>query len=428
MKSAVIIFLASTTVVANAQERIDLKSAFALAAAADPRVAQLQLEAEQTELRLQTIENERRRPSLTVEGQAQYQSQVVEIPFNVPGRAAPKAPKDTLDGYVRFEQPLLDPTREARIAAERARLAEAQQRVRVASYGLRQEVNDAFFAAALLQEKEAQLATVLTDLEARLGETRVRVQERTALPGDAAAIEATLLQRREELAELRANRRGALARLSELTGQTLTLDDALVLPELASTFARAKGDVATLRERPEFAQFARGRERLEAQKATIAANEKPFVSAYGRAGIGKPGYNFLDNEFNPYFIAGVRVQWKPWDWGARERERRAIELQQESLDADEAALARAFERAIQNDLAAVERLTGIHETDDRIVALRELIEHETAVRFDEQVVTAAEYVDKQTDVLEARLLRATHRVELAQAQARILTILGVEIQ
>lgn len=428
MKSVVVIFLACTAVVANAQERIELKSAFALAAAADPRVAQLQLEAEQTELRLQTIANERRRPSLTVEGQAQYQSQVVEIPFSVPGRAAPKAPKDTLDGYVRFEQPLLDPTRDARIAAERARLAEAQQRVRVATYGLRQEVTDAFFAAALLQEKEAQLATVLTDLEARLNETRVRVDERTALPGDAAAIEATLLQRREELAELRANRKGALARLSEVTGKTLTLDDALVLPELASTFARAKADVATLRERPEFAQFARGRERLEAQKATIAANEKPFVSAYGRAGIGKPGYNFLDNEFNPYFIAGVRVQWKPWDWGARERERRVVELQQESLDADEAALARSFERAIQNDLATVERLSGMHETDDRIVALRELIENETAVRFDEQVVTAAEYIDKQTDVLEARLLRATHRVELAQAQARVLTILGVEIQ
>jgi outer membrane protein TolC len=190
----------------------------------------------------------------------------------------------------------------------------------------------------------------------------------------------------------------------------------------------AQNDLETLRERPEFAQFARGRERLEAQKARISADERPFVSAYGRAGLGKPGYNFLDNEVNPYFIAGVRVQWRPWDWGSRERERKIVALQQEAIDADEQALARSLERAVQNDLATIERLASIADSDDRIVALRELIEHETRVRFDEHVVTAAEYVDKQTDVLDARLLRATHRVELAQAQARVLTILGVEIQ
>jgi outer membrane protein TolC len=425
MKLAVVVlFIAS--VAANAQQRIELTKAYELASATDPRVAQLRLEAEQTELRLRTIELERRRPILSVEGQAQYQSQVVEIPLSIPGRTAPQAPKDTLDGYVRFEQPLLDPTRQARIAIERARLAEAEARIRTATYGLRQEVNEAFFAAAMLQEREAQIATTITDLEARLHETKIRVDERTALPGEAAAIEATLLQRREDVAELRANRKGAIARLNELTGASFTVDDPLALPEVSMQFAQ--NDLETLRERPEFAQFARGRERLEAQKARISADERPFVSAYGRAGLGKPGYNFLDNEVNPYFIAGVRVQWRPWDWGSRERERKIVALQQEAIDADEQALARSLERAVQNDLATIERLASIADSDDRIVALRELIEHETRVRFDEHVVTAAEYVDKQTDVLDARLLRATHRVELAQAQARVLTILGVEIQ
>jgi hypothetical protein len=42
------------------------------------------------------------------------------------------------------------------------------------------------------------------------------------------------------------------------------------------------------------------------------------------------------------------------------------------------------------------------------------------------VVTAAEYVDKSTDVLTARLVRIQHRVELAQARTTFLTTLGVE--
>jgi outer membrane protein TolC len=404
-----------------AGEPIELARVHAMASSADPRLAQLQFEVEQTELRLRTIDMERRRPAITVEGQAQYQSQVVEIPFAAPGRKPPQAPKDTFDGYLRVEHPLLDPTRDARIAAEEARLAEAQARIRTATYGLRQEVNEAFFTAALLQEREAQIETTIADLEARLRETRIRVEQRTATPGDAAAIEAALLERRQSRDSLRASRAAALARLGELTGRRFTADDALVIPELRVDASAAQ------RQRPEFAQLARTRERLETQKARIRAEERPFVAAYGRAGVGKPGYNFLDNELNPYFVAGIRVQWRPWDWGNRERERRIVELQQRALDTEADALARSLERAIQNDLATVEHLRATSETDARIVALRELIEREARLRFDEQVITAAEYVDKQTDVLEARLLRATHRVELAQAQARILTTLGLEI-
>ncbi|HET8796332.1 MAG TPA: TolC family protein, partial [Thermoanaerobaculia bacterium] len=152
---AVLVFL-GITAAAAAQQRVDLASAWELAAAADPRVAQLRLEAAQTELRLRDLELERR-PAITIEGQAQYQSQIVELPLTIPGRPKPAAPKDTFDAYVRLEQPLFDATREARIGVERARLAESEARVRTAMYGLRSEVSEAFFAAMLLQEREAQI-------------------------------------------------------------------------------------------------------------------------------------------------------------------------------------------------------------------------------------------------------------------------------
>ena len=42
-------------------------------------------------------------------------------------------------------------------------------------------------------------------------------------------------------------------------------------------------------------------------------------------------------------------------------------------------------------------------------------------------MTAAQYVDRQTDLLTARITRAQHRVELAQARANYLTTLGVQV-
>ncbi|MFZ2491533.1 MAG: TolC family protein, partial [Thermoanaerobaculia bacterium] len=234
--------------------------------------------------------------------------------------------------------------------------------------------------------------------------------------------------RREDVKELRANRRAAIERLSKLTGRALSSADRLSIPTLDAAFDAARARAGSLRERPEFVQLAAAGRRLELQKELSRTEDKPRVSAYGRLGFGMPGMNFLRNDFHPYGVAGVRLQWKPWDWGKSERDQRIVELQQQSLAADADVLARTIDRSIQNDLATAERLRDTVGTDERIVELRELIEKETRTRFDERVVTAAEYIDKETDVLDARLLRATHRVELAQAQARALNTLGVEIR
>lgn len=410
----------------SAAQNVTLAELESAARSADPRMRQLDIEAEQSELRLRALAAERR-PVLSVEAQAQYQSDVIEFPFRLPGGAAPPSPpNDTYDASVRLEQSVVDPTLRARAAAERARLAETRARINTTLYGLRQEIGEAFFGAAALQEREAQIMTAIADLEARLRETRVSVAEGVALPSDAASLEVTLLARRQDAVLLRGQRRAALVRLAELSGRQIDIEQALVLPDVAGAVTKVRARLEKLRQRPEYEQFDRARERLEVQKSLVDAAERPRVAAFARAGYGKPGLNFLSNDFDAYWVAGVRLQWKPWTWGASERERRQLELQQESIKADEEAFSRTLRRTVQTDLASVDDLHAVLALDEKIVALREAIARETRIRYDERVVTAAELVAVETDVLEARLVRSAHRVELARAGSRLLTVLGVE--
>jgi outer membrane protein TolC len=76
----------------------------------------------------------------------------------------------------------------------------------------------------------------------------------------------------------------------------------------------------------------------------------------------------------------------------------------------------------------MDRLEATLATDDRIIALREQVERETRARLQEGVVTAAEYVTRNSELLQARLARATHRVALVQARAHFLATLGLEIR
>lgn len=410
----------------SAAQEILLGDLYREAITSDPRMRQLELEAAQTELRLRNLDAERL-PEISIAGEAQYQSDVIEFPFAPSGgTGSVTPPHDTIDVHVQLQQVLIDPARAARVASERARLTEVQAKIRTMMRALRHEVDEAFFTVLSLQEREAELEAIIRDLEARLRQARLHVEEGVALPGEAMTIEATRLRRDQDASELRARRRAALERLAALTGRDLSLDDRLDVPPLGDQVAAARRELDPSR-RPEFAQFDRTRERLEAQKGLVEAEERLRLFAYGRAGYGRPGLNFLSDAFDAYWLAGVRMQWRPWNWGSSERERRILELQQETIDTEEEALVRSILRSLENDLAIIDHLAEALAVDARIVELREAIERETRARYEEREVTAAEYVDRQTDVLEARLLFATHRAELAQAQARLLTLLGWEV-
>ena len=412
---------------APARDTVQLGALQAGALAHDPRARELSIVAAQSRLRQRNLDAERR-PSLSVESQAQYQSDVARIPITLPGgMSVPVPPHDTYDAQVVAQQRLHDPTRAARRSVEDAQLAESQSRLRSTLFTVRQNVNDLFFAALRAQSQLAELATMIADLEAQLKVAEARVREGQALPSEAMTIRAELLRRRQSVNELDASRRASLETLADLTGSTLDTLVVLAPPGEGAAVDRARAAMAALRSRPEYEQFARSRELLQRQEDARVALDRPTLLAYGRAGYGRPGLNPLSEKFENYWLAGVQFQWKPWTWGTTDRDREVLALQRQVVAQEEQQFTESLRRGVSQDLASIDRLAGIVSSDDEIVALRERIAAETRARYLEGVVTSAEYVDKETDLLSARISRSLHRVELAQARAHFLTTLGLEV-
>ncbi|MEO5589298.1 MAG: TolC family protein, partial [Gemmatimonadaceae bacterium] len=126
--------------------------------------------------------------------------------------------------------------------------------------------------------------------------------------------------------------------------------------------------------------------------------------------------------------AGIQLQWNPFNWGITSRDRQVSHLQQQIVDTEEEAFAASIQRSVEQDIASIDRIEATLVDDDRIIELRADILRETQARYSEGVVTAAEYVDRQTDLLAARVSRSIHRVELSQARAHFLTALGLEVR
>lgn len=429
-RAAVGLLLAATPAAAQpaAGPPLQLADLQQAAITSDPRMRELQLLASQSSLRQENL-SKQWYPSVSVESLIQYQTDAPTTPLlTVDGKPFFAAPKDNYDFYGRVEQRLWDPGVSAQTAVEQAQLAEQQARVRTAVFALRQQVNDAFFAAATLQQRVTVITTTVTELEGRLREMNARVQAGTAVPADAAAIEATLLQRQQDADELRASVQGALARLSTIVGRPIPPDAVPSIPDLATQFAAMRGQVRDVRMRPEYDQFAKTRERIARQEQTTGAQSQPKLTAFGRVGFGRPTLDFIQNEWQAYGVGGVRLQWNAWNWGTTGREKEAQALQSDITAAEEAAFTKSLSASLDGDLSTIDHLARALETDQRIIDLRAEVERTARVRLQEGVLTSSDYLARDTELLQARIAQATHQVELAQARARVLTTIGVEVR
>ncbi len=397
------------------------------AEASDPRAREIGLLEQQWTLRDRNIAV-LRRPNVAVDSQVQYQTDVPASPFISPGGVPLfQAPKATYDASLRVDQRLFDPTVSRQAAVQRAVLAEDQSRVRTSLYALRQQVNDAFFAVALLDQRTGVLTAAIDDLAARAKEMDARVREGTAVFADFASIEAMRIQRQQEEDELRSNRGAAIERLATIVGRPIEPSAVPVLPDLAATVQRARADGAAAAGRPEFVQFARTRDRLARQREAAIAQAEPKVSAYGRVGYGRPGLNFIGDEFDTFGIVGLRLQWNAWSWNTPTRESEIARLQADIVSAEEQSFTRSLQQSTTTDLATIARLERTVASDAQIIELREAVERAARARMQEGVMTAADYVTRQSELVQARYARASHEVELAQARARLLVTLGVEV-
>ena len=425
---AILAILSTASGQIGAQQRPDtlyLDELQHAAEAADRRHAQTALMATQSARRLETIRNERL-PAIATVGSAQYVSDVVGVGAILPGSAIGAPPHDQYDAYLTLRQPLLDPTRASRATAERASEAELAARIRTATWQQRTAVTDAFFTARLRERQIATLTAAMEELAARLATARTRVSGGAALPSEALLIEVELRRREQARDEVAVDLTAARELIGAITARPVPAGAVLATRLDATDASVPRAD--SVRSRPEFAQFDRARDAILARRAATAAQDRPRIAAFGRTGYGRPGLNPLNRSFDAYWLAGVQVEWSPWNWGRTRRELEVQQLQADMLRSDEAAFRDALNRTTIAQRAQVASLRQSVAADDSIIDLRARILREARLRFDEGEMGSADYVARFTDHLTAQLDRDTRRVRLDEARARYLTTLGLEVR
>lgn len=358
-------------------------------------------------------------PQLSVTGQATYQSEVTK--FNIPGAGVSgfqqkpdqyalglEMKKNINDwGVIRKQQEI-----------ESMQSDMQQTQVDVDLLRLKERVNGLFGNLLYLQENEQILNLRISDLEARGKKVKAAVDQGAALKSSYLIIESDKLSTQQKLEEIRFNRVLGCQLLSLYTQQNIDTTFQLARPEPVSVDNNAPV------RRPENTLFGLQKNQLQTREKFIQAIALPKVFVFGRGYYGRPGFNFLNNEFRPYGLVGIGLNWNLSAYYTLGKEKQDVALNQKIVEAKQAE----FELNLKSDLwqksMEVRKLERLINMDADIVRTKTEIKRSAASQLDNGVITPSDYLLELNAETQARLNKTLHEIQWLMACENYLTALG----
>jgi outer membrane protein TolC len=277
-------------------------------------------------------------------------------------------------------------------------------------YSIRARVNELYFGVLLMEEQHRITALRKKDLSSALAKINAMVLNGTAIRSSAASLEAELLKVDQRLVEIESGAdayRTMLGRfINEQIGPDTRLERAVFEPP---------PDVI---ERQELRVFDAQRRLIEANKSMLAARRKPRLELFIQGGYGRPGLNMLKNEFDLYYLGGLRFTWLLSAYYTAKKEEQLLSLRQQSIDVQRETF--LFNTAIQLSEyeSEINKLLKLTEVDHRIIRLRTEVRETARAQLDEGVITSSDFIREVNAEDQAKQDLALHQTQLLLAQAR----------
>jgi outer membrane protein TolC len=404
----VVVFMMSAAFLADAQDILTLQECYARAEANYPLTRQRALIAKS---RNYSVANAVRAslPQVSLGGQATYQSDVTQIPVEMPG--VEPLSKDQYRIFGEISQTLYrgGMVNRNKEAADLDGQIEEQQ-LEVDLYQVRNRVNELFFGILLMQEQVAQSELVKADLNAGLKKVEAAMVNGTAIRSSADVIRAELLSVDQRIVEMESAAQSYRLILSQFMGETIGEDTRLEKPASVAL----SSDI----NRPELKLFEMQRRGIDSRVGLLSAAHKPAVELFLQGGYGRPGLNMLENKFNPYYLAGIRFSWKLSGFYTYGNEKQILSIRRQGLEVQEETFRFNTGLTLGQHEVEIQKLQRLIDVDEAIISLRRSVRETAAVQLEEGVITATDYVREVNAEDQAHQSRALHETQLLLAQAK----------
>lgn len=419
MKNILFILLVAFVKV-NAQNfsGLSLSKAYELAKQNYPLVKQRDLVKQTADININNL-SKGYLPQLAVSGQATYQSEVTEIKVPIPGINIESPAKDQYRLLADVNQLVYD----GGVIKQQQNIQQLnenveQQKIEVELYKIKESINQLYLGVLFLDEQLKQVDLVKEDLNTGAKKVEAQVNNGVAFKSSLNILKAELLKTDQRKIELKTSRKGLIDVLSLFINQTLDENVLFEKPVVAETV------LSNEIQRPELNLFSSQEKLLYSQDKLIDSKNLPKASVFVQGGYGRPGLNFLKNDFDFYYTTGVRLTWALSGLYTQKKEKQLVEVNKKMVDVQKGIFLLNTNTALKQQQSEIDKLQQLIATDTGIINLRESVKDAAKAQLENGVISANDYLREVNAEDQVRQSLITHQIQLLQAQIKYQTISG----
>lgn len=356
-------------------------------------------------------------PQFNVAGQATYQSAVTQIPISLPNVDIPTMSKDQYKLYGEVSQSITDLfTVKDQKEYINANSEIEVQKTEVELYKLRERINNLYFGILLIDAQIKQTELLKKDIQSGIEKTNVAIANGVALKSTADNLKAELLKADQRTIELKATRKGYADMLALFINNPIDENTVLEKPHrqmLTNTI-----------NRPELKLFDLQKKSVDAQEKLLKAKNLPRLSAFFQGGFGRPGLNMLDNDFQGYYIGGLRLSWNITGFYTYKNEKKMLANSQSMIDIQRETFLFNTNLTLKQQNADITKMQELIETDKSIVTLRESVKNTTQNQLTYGTATTNDYLIAVNAEDQAKQNLILHEIQLLMTEYNTQTTAG----
>lgn len=351
-------------------------------------------------------------PHLNISGKATWQSEVVEMPMEIPGMDI-NIPHDQYGLTAEFTQQIWD----GGTSRSQKELAEAGAEVKKTQletnlWSIRSRVQNVFLGIILI-DKQLELNRLLREsLERSSEEVKSRMEAGVALPSDLDQVSVNILSCLQQRASLDADRKSYVKILGLLAGRDMT-DVELAVPQDAVNYV--DDGARDFETRPEMAFYTAQLKQNEFQRRQLNTLISPKLNLSLQGGYGRPGMNMLSGDFSGYFVAGLKLQWNIGALYTRGLDKRKVNADAQKIDLTRKSFILNSSVEAEQKNNAILKARDVLEKDSEIIALRQRIRASGENQYREGTIKMNDYLSMLDEEYKAKANESMHEVQLMMA-------------
>lgn len=389
------------------QAQVTIEQCMSLARDNYPQIKQLNLIEESAKYDISAI-SKSWLPHINISGKATYQSDVVEMPFDIPGFSF-NLPHDQYSLVGEISQTIWDGgTSKSQKQISNAGAEVQKNQIEVSVYSINDRVAKIYLGILLIDSQLRQNEILEDRLERNARQAQAGIDNGVAYKTDLDMIKVNMLNCEQQKEGLQTDRAAYVAMLEKLIGRSIDGQE-LVVPD--ESYGTTPEEIT----RPELDLYQSQILQNEAQVHQLNSKISPKFSLSLQGGVGRPGLNILKNSFQPYYTAGIKMSWDIGALYTRKNEKQKLDAQLRTIESDKETFLFNTRLNATQMTGEIEKARNLLEKDKEIIALQESIRAAGEEQYRNGTISMTDLMDRIGDEHDAKVAESIHNIQLLMA-------------